>query len=87
MFDDPRATIRTFIIENFLFGDTASMPDDRASLLDSGVLDSTGVLELVGFIEETWDFEMADAEIVPPNLDSVLKIAAFVMSKRAQEVA
>jgi acyl carrier protein len=87
MFDDPRATIRTFIIENFLFGDTASMPDDKTSLLDSGVLDSTGVLELVAFIEETWDFEMADDDIVPANLDSVMKIAAFVMSKRAQEVA
>jgi acyl carrier protein len=87
MFDDPRATTRTFIIENFLFGDAASMPDDRASLLESGVLDSTGVLELVGFIEETWDFAMADDDIVPANLDSVTKIAAFVMSKRAQEVA
>lgn len=87
MFDDPRATIRTFIIENFLFGDAASMPDDKASLLEGGVLDSTGVLELVGFIEESWDFAMADDEIVPANLDSVVKIAAFVMSKRAKEVA
>lgn len=87
MFDDPRVTIRTFIIENFLFGDTASMPDDKASLLESGVLDSTGVLELVGFIEETWDFEMTDNDIVPAHLDSVVRIAAFVMSKRAQEVA
>jgi acyl carrier protein len=87
MFDNPRATIRTFIIENFLFGDAASMPDDKASLLESGVLDSTGVLELVGFIEQTWDFEMADEEIVPANLDSVLKIAAFVMSKQAHEAA
>lgn len=87
MFDDPRATIRTFVIENFLFGDAASMPDDKTSLLESGVLDSTGVLELVGFIEETWGFEMADDDIVPANLDSVTKIAAFVMSKRAHKVA
>ncbi|MGV3548712.1 acyl carrier protein [Rhizobium sp.] len=87
MFNDPRASVRTFIIDNFLFGDAASMPDDKASLLEGGVLDSTGVLELVGFIEETWEIEMADDEIVPDNLDSVVKIAAFVMTKKADLAA
>jgi len=87
MFNDPRASVRAFIIENFLFGDAASMPDDKASLLDGGVLDSTGVLELVGFIEESWGIEMADSEIVPDNLDSVVKIAAFVMTKKAHLLA
>lgn len=87
MFNDPRASIRTFIIDNFLFGDTASMPDDNASLLEGGVLDSTGVLELVGFIEESWEIEMTDEEIIPDNLDSVFKIAAFVMIKKAHLAA
>ena len=87
MFNDPRADVRSFIIDNFLFGDAASMPDDKASLLDGGVLDSTGVLELVGFIEESWDIEMADNEIVPDNLDSVVNIAAYVMAKKAHLAA
>ncbi|NKL02368.1 acyl carrier protein [Rhizobium leguminosarum bv. viciae] len=81
MFDNPRPTIRTFIIENFLFGDGSSMPDDTGSLIENEILDSTGVLELVVFVEETFGFTMVDDEIVPANLDSVAKIAGFVMSK------
>jgi len=84
MFDNPISTIRTFIIENFLFGDASSMPDDKGSLIENEILDSTGVLELVAFIEETYDFTMADDEIVPTNLDSVFKIAYFVMSKTSR---
>lgn len=81
MFDNPRPAIRTFIIENFLFGDASPMPDDAGSLIENEILDSTGVLELVAFIEDTFDFTMADDEIVPANLDSVAKIADFVLSK------
>lgn len=81
MFDNPRPAIRTFIIENFLFGDASPMPDDTGSLIENEILDSTGVLELVAFIEDTFGFTMADDEIVPANLDSVAKIADFVLSK------
>ncbi|MBY3370143.1 acyl carrier protein [Rhizobium laguerreae] len=81
MFDNPRPSIRTFIIENFLFGDKSTMPEDVSSLIENEILDSTGVLELVAFIEETFGFTMADDEIVPANLDSVVKIADFVLSK------
>jgi len=84
MFDNPLSTIRAFIIENFLFGDGSSMPDDKGSLIENEILDSTGVLELVAFIEDTYDFTMADDEIVPANLDSVFKIAYFVMSKTSR---
>lgn len=87
MFDNPHSTIRTFIIENFLFGDESAMPADGASLIENGVLDSTGVLELVAFVEDSCGFAMADDEIVPANLDSVLKIAAFVMSKQKLQLA
>ena len=82
MFDNPVATVRTFIVENFLFGDESSMPDNNGSLIENEILDSTGVLELVAFIEETYDCNMADDEIVPDNLDSVTKIARYVMSKK-----
>ncbi|MBY3224460.1 acyl carrier protein [Rhizobium laguerreae] len=84
MFDNPRPAIRTFIVENFLFGDESSMPDDAGSLIENEVLDSTGVLELVAFIEDTYGFTMADDEIVPANLDSVAKITGFVMSKTSR---
>lgn len=87
MIDNPQATIRAFIIDNFLFGDTAAMPDDRASLIEGEILDSTGVLELVAFIEESWGFTMADDEIVPANLDSVAAIARFVQAKTVSAAA
>jgi acyl carrier protein len=79
-------SIKAFIIENFLFGDTAYDLQDDASLIENEVIDSTGVLELVAFIEDRFDFVMADADIVPANLDSVARIAAFV-AKHTQEPA
>ncbi|WP_276119987.1 acyl carrier protein [Pararhizobium qamdonense] len=71
-------SIKAFIIENFLFGDTAYDLQDDASLIENEVIDSTGVLELVAFIEDQFAFVMADADIVPANLDSVARITAFV---------
>lgn len=74
-------SIKTFIIENFLFGDTAYDLQDDASLIENEIIDSTGVLELVAFVEDRFGFVMADADIVPANLDSVARITAFVASK------
>lgn len=73
-----RNAVRTFMIENFLFGDAASMPANGESLLDSGLMDSTGVLELVAYLEDQFGITLADSDIVPANLDSVDRIAAFV---------
>ncbi|MBX3568929.1 MAG: acyl carrier protein [Rhizobiaceae bacterium] len=73
-----RNAVRTFMIENFLFGDAASMPANGESLLDSGLMDSTGVLELVAYLEDQFAITLADTDIVPANLDSVDRIAAFV---------
>ena len=70
--------IRAFMIESFLFGDESGLPADNESLIANGIVDSTGVLELVAFIEDTFGFTMADADITPENLDSVDNIAAFV---------
>lgn len=77
-------TVKTFIIENFLFGDTSYALDDDVSLIESGVVDSTGVLELVTFIEDQFGLEMADSDIVPANLDSLVRIAAFIETKTAK---
>ena len=53
-----------------------------ASLIEAGIIDSTGVLELVGFLEETYGVEIADAELVPENLDSIDNILRFMAVKR-----
>ena len=76
-------TIRAFIIENFLFGDTSVDLSDDVSLIESDIVDSTGVLELVGFVETTWKIPVADADIVPANFDTIGRLAAFVASKLA----
>jgi acyl carrier protein len=78
---DTETKIRSFIAENFLFReDKASIADDE-SLLEAGLIDSTGVLELVGFLETEFKIRMEDAEIVPANLDSLKAIVAYVNGK------
>lgn len=84
---DAHDKVRTFIIENFLFGDADTMVGNSASLIENEILDSTAVLELVAFIEETFAIGVADTEIVPANLDSVDAIARFVASKPASAAA
>lgn len=70
--------IRRFIVDNFLFGqETAEFTDD-ASFLESGLIDSTGVLELVAFLEERFGVTVADEDLVPENLDSVRNLEAFI---------
>ncbi|AUX79784.1 MULTISPECIES: acyl carrier protein [Sinorhizobium] len=73
--------VRTFIIDNFLFGDTSYELGDTASLIENDVVDSTAVLELVAFIEDQFGIAMTDADIVPANLDSLARIAAFIEVK------
>jgi acyl carrier protein len=76
-------TFRNFIIENFLFEEDDNLKEDT-SFLDNGIIDSTGVLELVMFIEETYGISVEDDEIVPENLDSISKIAEYVQRKQEQ---
>ena len=73
--------IRDFIVETFLFGDTDATFEDGESLLDSGIVDSTGVLELVGFLESEFGLEVKDDELIPENLDSVDNLAGFIERK------
>lgn len=70
--------IATFIAEDFLFREELEDLSTSDSLLDHGIIDSTGVLELVAFLEETFGLAVADADIVPENLDSIDAITAFV---------
>lgn len=75
--------IREFIATNFLFRDDRSELTDTESLLDAGLIDSTGVLELVAFLEKQYEISIADSDIVPDNLDSIQAIANFVEHQRA----
>ena len=80
---DTERKVRKFIEENFLFREDRADIDDQESLIDAGLIDSTGVLELVAFLEGEFSLRMADAEIVPENLDSLRAIVRFVESKHA----
>lgn len=75
--------VRRFIEENFLMGGEATFGDGE-SLMRHHVLDSTGFLELVGFLETAFDIHVEDLEMVPENLDSLLAIEAYVARKRAE---
>ena len=70
--------IRGYILENFLFASDNGQLRDDASFLEEGIVDSTGVLELVMFVEETFNFTVEDEEIVPENFDSVEQLAGYV---------
>jgi len=86
MVDTVSDEIRAFIIDTFLFGEETPL-DATASFIESGVIDSTGVLELVLFLERRYGIEVGDAEIVPENLDSLARIVAFVSAKRDRAAA
>jgi len=77
---DIKSQVRAFAHENFYMPEGTRIADDR-SLLDQGVIDSTGVLELIGFIEETFGIAVEDNETLPENLDSIDRISAFVERK------
>jgi|GraSoiStandDraft_8_1057269.scaffolds.fasta_scaffold101305_2 acyl carrier protein len=77
--------LRAFIIDNFLFGDASgrfTFTDDD-SFQQRGIVDSTGILELVCHLQERYGIDIDDAELVPDNLDSVSKVASFVERKQS----
>jgi acyl carrier protein len=80
---DVKQTIREFITGHFLKGSQAKPLGDDGSFLEDGIIDSVGMLELVAFIEETYDVRVEDEELVPENLDSVNKLVVYVRSKLA----
>lgn len=78
-----RTELREFISANYLFGDVSRFPGDDESLLAKGVLDSTGILELIEFLEAQFGIDIDEEETVPGNLGSISALTRFVMAKRA----
>ena len=80
---DTRSELREFIFNNFLMARNDIELQDTDSLYDKGIIDSTGVLELVDFIEEKYSIHFADEDLVPENLDSINNICRYLEIKRA----
>jgi acyl carrier protein len=78
-------TLRQFIAENFLFSEpgAADSFEDDTSLVDTGIVDSTGILELVAFLEREYGISVGDEELAPGNLDSIRRLTAFLERKLA----
>ncbi len=83
MSEHTSSAVRAFVVENFLFGDDSQPLPGDLSFIDNDLIDSTGILELVSFLEERFAIAIADTDIVPANLDTIDRIAGFVARKRA----
>ena len=77
------SVLRNFILENYLFSDDQSLLNNDDSFLESKIMDSMGVLEMVSFLEEQFEVTTEDQEMIPDNLDSIDKLVAFVEKKTA----
>lgn len=75
-----RKKIREFVVENFLLDEEMELADSE-SFLDAGVIDSTGILEVVYFLEEEYGISVSEEEMLPENLDSIERMGRFVASK------
>jgi acyl carrier protein len=75
------AELRQFVIDNFMFGKADKHVGDDDSFLELGLIDSTGVMELVAFLEGRYRIKLQDSDLIPDNLDSINKVARFVESR------
>lgn len=82
--DDVKSTVRKFVQDNFIMGSQGTQFADSDSFLSRRIIDSTGFLELVSFIEESFAITVADEEMMPENLDSLDNIEAYVRRKRGE---
>lgn len=73
--------LRQFVVDNFLFGQDEGRLAADTSFMEGGIVDSTGVLELVGFVEEQYGIKIEDEELTPENLDSLERLSRFISSK------
>jgi acyl carrier protein len=78
---DVEQTIRTYIAENMLFSGNGYPYADTASFLEEGIVDSMGIMELVMFVEESFQVTVEDEDLVPDNFDSVSKLASYIRAK------
>ena len=83
---DPVNDVKEFIVVNFLFGDEEQI-ELETDFFEKGIIDSTGVIELVSFMEETFEISIDDEELIPENLSSLEKISVFLQQKTDQKVA
>ncbi len=83
MANEVEAKIRAFIGANLMMGQDATTLSVDDSFLDNGIIDSTGVLELTSFLEDSFGIQVADQEITPANLDSIANLMRFIASKQA----
>lgn len=79
--------IRQFVQENFLIGQDGAALEGDTSFLDNGLIDSTGVLELVTFMENRYGIKVADEELIPDNLDSINQLMGFITRKTGKNAA
>jgi acyl carrier protein len=79
--DVVKTRVRQFVIDSFLFGQDSQSLSDNDSFLDRGIVDSTGVLELVGFLETQFNVSVDNHELIPDNLDSINRVTTFVSAK------
>jgi acyl carrier protein len=79
---DIKSQVRKFVMDNFVMGGNVQVADD-ASFMNNHILDSTGFIELILFIEETYDLKVDDAEMLPENFDSLNNIEGYVTRKQA----
>jgi len=77
--------VKTFVVDNFLFGEGGDDLSPETSFTDAGIIDSTGVLELVDYLEETFGITVEDHEMSLENLDSIGRVASYVVRKTGQE--
>ena len=78
--------VRQFVVDNLLFGETDLQLRDNDSFVELGIVDSAGVLELVTFLEATYQLKIEDKEVIPANLDSINVVCSFVESKRVASI-
>lgn len=77
---ETRERIKAFIVESFLFGEDKNLKDST-SFLDEGIIDSTGILELVSYLEEEFSIAVDDEDLIPENLDSIDNVVAYLQRK------
>ncbi len=73
--------IKNYIVESFLYGQDDNTLDNDVSFLENGIIDSTGVLELVSFVQDAYGITVTDDEIIPDNFDTLNKLELFIMKK------
>lgn len=82
LLEEIKGKIKGYILENFLYGGSENDLSNEDSFLEKGIIDSTGILELVAFVEKTFDIKIWDQDLIPENLDSINNLSKFISGKK-----